>query len=211
MSFSTYFQSWVLGRARQYISSIMDRDIGLESDEELFSFLALLQHHGFPTPMLDWTKSPYIAAYFAFRDAPYVRRRGHKVAVYAFDYSMIVSYDGRIDCDKINFKEETVKYVEIVKPISAANPRLIPQQSICMLTNIDDIENWICKEEKGMPCDNDEGTYLIKFLLDSKEMKAVIRELNLMGINEMTMFPTVDGVCKYFSESMFSPSANYNI
>lgn len=30
-------------------------------------YMAFLRHHGFPSPLLDWTRSPYFAAFFAFR------------------------------------------------------------------------------------------------------------------------------------------------
>lgn len=32
-----------------------------------YEFLAFLRHHGFPSPLLDWSGSPYVAAFFAFR------------------------------------------------------------------------------------------------------------------------------------------------
>jgi FRG domain len=43
---------------------------------EHFEYVAYLRHHGFPSPLLDWSQSPYVAAFFAFRDAdPKVEKR----------------------------------------------------------------------------------------------------------------------------------------
>ncbi len=45
-------------------------------------YLAFLRHHGFPSPLMDWTRSPYIAAFFAFRHSP--EPAEGKVSVYAY-------------------------------------------------------------------------------------------------------------------------------
>ena len=43
------------------------------------TYLAHLRHNGFPSPLLDWSGSPYVAAYFAFS-----RSVGTDVAIYVF-------------------------------------------------------------------------------------------------------------------------------
>ena len=46
----------------------------------LLEFMIYLRHCGFPSPLLDWTASPYIASYFAYRDASLTS----EVAIYAY-------------------------------------------------------------------------------------------------------------------------------
>jgi len=70
--------------AHQYLSH-------LPKDDDLVSWLAIMQHYGAPTRLLDWTKSPYVAAYFAAEEAQ------EPFAIWAIDLAWLSSAARTID------------------------------------------------------------------------------------------------------------------
>jgi hypothetical protein len=46
-----------------------DRDLWSSRRCPAYEYMAYLRHHGFPSPLLDWSRSAYVAAYFAFNKA----------------------------------------------------------------------------------------------------------------------------------------------
>jgi FRG domain len=64
----------------------------LDKPVEYGAFLTLVQHHGYPTPLLDWTRSPFVAAYFAYSRLPKEDRSpDHRVRIFVFDETQWIS------------------------------------------------------------------------------------------------------------------------
>ncbi len=61
------------------VNNIYSFETAKDSDQ-IISFMAHLRHHGFPSPLLDWTECSLIAAFFAFGDIDNAER----VAIYTF-------------------------------------------------------------------------------------------------------------------------------
>ncbi len=51
---------------REEIATVQD---SLRAHLPCYDYLVYLRHHGFPSPLLDWSGSPYIAAYFAMEQS----------------------------------------------------------------------------------------------------------------------------------------------
>jgi len=49
---------------------------GSEEWMKIYPYLVYLRHHGFPSPLLDWSHSPYIAAFFASGNLFRLLRKG---------------------------------------------------------------------------------------------------------------------------------------
>jgi hypothetical protein len=91
----------------------------------LATYLAHLRHGGFPSPLLDWTLSPYVAAYFGFHNA----RHEGDVAIYAYrewagrykvggsDDPHIVSFGPIIKTHKRHFRQQSRYTLHRLRPI----------------------------------------------------------------------------------------------
>jgi len=181
----------------QLLSSKTKHVFNLENPNEYGAFINLAQHHGFPTPLLDWTYSPYAAAFFAYRGVK------KQLALNEKDYKFVrISY---FDIDK--WKKDIIQlqninaavlHLSVGEFLAIDNERMLPQQSVTTFSNIDDIESYVQYQEQ-----QNGNNYLKAIDLPLSERNKVLRELAFMGITAGSMFPGLDGACEELKERLF--------
>jgi hypothetical protein len=183
------FMEMDVAALHQHLSSLTAHTFNLLSPYEYAAFLALTQHHGYPTPLLDWTYSPYIGAYFAFKRAG---APTEKVRIFVFDRQQWMK-----DWRQLQRIMPARLHFTIVDALAINNSRLIPQQALSTVTNAEDIEGYISTKEK------EDRKYLQAIDLPVTQREEVLRELNLMGINAGSLFPGLDGACSQLKDRFF--------
>lgn len=58
-------KTWNIPTKEKYTGWLTDLRSDVISGFLACEYFAYLRHHGFPSPLLDWSKSPYVATYFA--------------------------------------------------------------------------------------------------------------------------------------------------
>jgi hypothetical protein len=167
--------------------------------QNLLGWLALMQHHGTPTRMLDFTTSPYVAAYFALSEME------KSSAIWAINNSWLsketkkritekdyyTSY-GQVDFNNDYIFEKTIlknefNFVTKVSP-HERNQRIYYQQGLHVVpgnTSISFMEN--LKSMSNL----EENVEKIKL---APELRfEALQDLLNMNINRATLFPGIDG------------------
>jgi len=181
----------------RHLSARTHHIFNLEKADENGAFFNLVQHHGYPTPLLDWTYSPYVAAFFAYREITNLQALEapdtKKVRILIFD-----KHQWETDIEKSVMLTVPYLHVSIMEFIAINNERMIPQQAVSTVTNADDIEGYIKYTETKQ-----KKEYLSVIDLPVRDRKLIMHDLSSMGITAGSLFPGLDGACEELKERFF--------
>ncbi|HTT61030.1 MAG TPA: FRG domain-containing protein [Bryobacteraceae bacterium] len=184
-------------KAHQFLTQPPDPD-------DDFQWLALMQHHGAPTRLLDFTWSPYVAAFFA------LERATGDAAVWALNPANIsaggirrfvtsnkpaVTTRGMDPRRKGNFARYFLRgdreFIWLGEP-DTMNRRLIAQSGTFALPGV------LNKPmEEIVHRYSDPKNMMAKFILPASKVRETgLRELYRMNITHATLFPDLDGLAR---------------
>jgi len=169
------------------IVSLTTREWDLDQDAEVdegrhgpppgYDFMIYLRHHGFPSPLLDWSRSPYVAAFFAFARRP----QPHCDTVAIFAFREHVGY-GK------SWSDDGPRIVGL-GPYSVTHERHYSQQceyTICK-KRVDDSYLY-CHHEEALGDRIVAQDLLTKYVIPVTERGRFLRKLESMNIHAYSLF-----------------------
>ena len=170
--------------------------------DELLPLLALAQHYGVPTRLLDWSDRPLVAAFFAAKSVA-VNPKGKYISVWALNLDWIINKAFPGSSPKMS--------VYVVTAPRASNPNLHAQGGVFTTENLTandlpksvktkSVDEVVKEKWNKISCGKPVMGHLT---LPVSEAKALLRLLNQEGINSATLFPGYQGAADSLAERQF--------
>lgn len=154
--------------------------------ENDWDFLAIAQHHGLPTRLLDWTHNALAALWFAVEKEPTRIDGKNQDAVVWMLKTLVKDF---IDCEreKSPFGNKTTR---IYRP-RVVTTRIAAQNGLFTVHHLrPKSQNFIQFENH-----KDFKSRFRKILIDASSFPKIRKHLHGCGVNKATLFPDLGGLC----------------
>ena len=181
-------------------------------DLPYFKEMTILRHYDLISPLLDWTASPYIAAYFAFSPTP--SNPKNKVAIFYCQHTSGSGHSFSSDYPKIINKEYNITHERHIRQQSSFTYSIKLKDYPNMQKSVGPSQTMVfCSHEKAFEnrftaTENNEYDQLKKYTLPASERIKALKDLKTMNLLDFSLFDTKEAMVKSVSNSVFLENLN---